>query len=62
MTSDEKIDVKIVSKIEAVWTNVAKEAKALIEQSESNMMIQKAMLELAEQIIAAEKAKDLNTP
>lgn len=44
-------DCKIVSKEENIWINVKNEAKELIKQSENNLVIQKAVLQLAEQKI-----------
>jgi hypothetical protein len=41
-------DVKIAENpIEALWIRVKKEAEALIKMSEDNLIVQKAMLELA---------------
>lgn len=51
----ENLNVKIGSKAEVLWTTVAKEAKVLIEQSESNIIVQKAILQLAESKIEEEK-------
>ena len=52
----EDLGVKIGTKKEKLWTDVAHEAKVLIEQSENNLIIQKEMLKLAEQKIEEEKA------
>ena len=54
MKSKLKIDVKIGSKAEAIWTKVRDEAKQLIEQSENNLIIQRELLKLAESKIAEE--------
>jgi hypothetical protein len=41
-------DVKIAENpTEALWSRVKKEAEALIKMSEDNLIVQKAMLELA---------------
>lgn len=53
----EKIDVKIGSKEEVIWTKVKKEAEILIEQSEEHLVIQRRLRKLAEEIIAEEKEK-----
>lgn len=51
------LGLKIGTKDQVLWENVAKEAKILIEQSENNLKIQTAMLKLAEEKIAEEKKK-----
>ena len=51
----EDLGVKIGSPDEVLWTNVAKEAKVLIEQSENNLKIQTEILKLAEKRIEEEK-------
>lgn len=48
-----------VSKDEALWQKVAKEAQALITQSNENLVIQKAMLKLANEKIKEEMDKCL---
>ena len=53
----EDLGVKIGTKEEVLWTNVKKEAEALIEQSENNLVIQREMLKLATKKIAEEKEK-----
>lgn len=53
----EDLGIKIGTKEEVIWTNVVKEAKVLIEQSDANLIIQKAMLELAEANIKKEQEK-----
>jgi len=55
MEEPKDLGVKIVSKEEALWTKVKEEATSLIQFSESNLVIQKAMLELAEH-----KLKDIH--
>jgi len=58
MTSkDKKIEVEIGTKEQVIWQNVAKEAKILIEQGEQNLIVQKAILIMAEKKIAEEQAK-----
>jgi len=48
MIEDKKDKIKIAeSPIEALWENVKKESEALIKQSENNLIIQKAMNEMA---------------
>ena len=50
MIEDPKDGIKIAENpIEALWTNVKKESEMRIKQSENNLIIQKAMLELAEE-------------
>lgn len=51
------LGVKIGTKEQVIWENVAKEARVLIEQSENNLVIQRAMLVMAEEKVAAEKNK-----
>lgn len=49
MIEDKKLGVKIAeNQLEALWMQVKREGEALIKQSENNLIIQKAMLELAE--------------
>jgi len=55
MESSEDLGIKIGTKIESLWTNVAKEARILIEGSENNLIIQKEVLKLAEAKIAEEQ-------
>ena len=57
MTSEKKINVEIGTKEEVLWNKIKKEALVLIEQGEENLIIQKALLNLAESKIAEEKAK-----
>ena len=49
------LGIKVGTKEEVVWTNVKKEAKVLIEQSENNLIIQKALLKLANEKIETSK-------
>jgi hypothetical protein len=49
MIENEELGVKITTDpMEALFTKVKKEAEYLIQQSEDNLIIQKAMLEMAE--------------
>lgn len=57
MDQPEDLQLKIGTKDQVLWENVAKEAKMLIEQSENNLKIQTALLALAESKIAEEKLK-----
>ena len=50
-------DVKIGTKAEKLWTDVAKEAKILIEQGEKNLIVQNAIFKLAIKKIKEEKEK-----
>ena len=53
MIEDKEHGIKIAENpVEALWENVRREAEILIKSSENNLIIQKAMLELA-----AEKLK-----
>ena len=54
------LGLKMGTKDRILWEGVAKEARVLIEQSENNMKIQRAMLDLAEAKIAEEKHKFIN--
>lgn len=47
-------DVKIGTQKEALWTKVKKECEQLIQSHEHSLIIQRAMLKLAEQEIKAE--------
>jgi len=51
------LGVKIGTKEQVLWTDVRKEALVLIEQSENSLIIQRAMLILADEKIAKEKEK-----
>jgi len=53
----EDLGIKIGTKEEALWTKVKREAILLIEQSEESLIVQKAMLKLAEEKIKKEEAK-----
>lgn len=57
ITQPKNLGVKIGTKAEKLWGDVAKEAKVLIEQSENNLVIQKELLELAERKIKEEEKK-----
>jgi|TARA_Y100000310_G_C20551178_1_gene748160 hypothetical protein len=54
-TQPKNLGVKIGTKVEKLWGDVAKEAKILIEQSENNLVIQKELLSLAERRIEEEE-------
>ena len=53
----EKLDIKIGTKEEALWTKIKDESDSLIKQSEDNLIIQRAILELAKKKIEVEEAK-----
>ena len=53
----EKLDIKIGTKKEALWTKVKDESDSLIKQSEDNLIIQRAMLEMAKKKIESERFK-----
>ena len=53
----EDLGIKIGTPIEALWTNVKREAEMLIKQSENNMIIQKEVLKLALKKISKEERK-----
>ena len=55
--NEEKLGVKIGTKEEVIWTSVRDEAKILIEQSKTNLVIQAALLKLAEEKILIEQNK-----
>ena len=53
--------IKMGTHEEVIWTKVRDEAKTLIQTSKDNMVIQKAMLTLAEENIEIEKKKYAET-
>jgi len=55
MADEEKLDVKIGTKTEALWTKVKKSAENAIEQLEEEKEIQLEILKSADRIIAEEK-------
>jgi len=55
--NSEDLGIKIGTKEEALWTKVKAESEGLIKQSEDNLLIQKAILNLAEEKIKAETSK-----
>jgi hypothetical protein len=57
MEEPQDIGLKMVSETEALWTRVRDEAKELIRHSEKNLIIQNAMLKLAEEKIKEEQDK-----
>lgn len=60
MTKPKDLGIKIGTKDEALWNNVKREAKILIEQSQNNLKIQTEVLKLAEKMIEAERVKKQN--
>jgi len=61
MTSKKNIPkdlkIKIGSETEAMWTQVRDNAETQLKQAEGTIILQKAVLELAEKKIIEEKAK-----
>ena len=55
MKEPKDLGIKIGTKEEVLWTKVKKEAEVLIQQSEDNLIIQQAILELAESKIKEEE-------
>ena len=53
----EKLGIKIGTKKEALWTKIKEESDSLIKQSEDNLIIQRAMLEMAKKKIESERFK-----
>ena len=51
------LGLKIGSKPMVLWTQVVKETKAMIEQAENNLIIQKIILKTAEETLAEETKK-----
>ena len=51
------LGVKIGTEDEALWTKVKKESEILIQQSEDNLKIQKAIQVMCDKKIAEEKEK-----
>ena len=51
------LGLKIGTKENVMWTRVAQESRILIEQSETNLVIQKEVLKLAESKIVEEEKK-----
>jgi len=56
MKEPKDLGVKVGTKLEVLWTKIKEEAEALIKNHEDCLIIQKAMLKLAEQKIAEEKS------
>ena len=52
-----KLDVKIGTKKESLWSGVLKNAKIMLEQAEDSVAIQTEIIKLAEEKIAEEKEK-----
>lgn len=57
MSKKDDLGVKIGTPAEVTWTNVLKNAKEVIRQAEEQLLIQSAIIELAEAKIALEKQK-----
>lgn len=57
MTKETKLDVKIGTHDEALWTKVKKECEQLIENHRDSLKVQQALLELAKKKILEEQAK-----
>lgn len=53
----DKIDIKIGSKLEAMWTTVVENQKKLIEDMEKELLITKTFLKTAEEQKKKEKKK-----
>ena len=51
------LGLKMGSKEMVLWTQVIKETKAMIEQAENNLIVQRTMLKAAELQLVVEKAK-----
>ena len=56
-TEKNELGIKIGTKKEALWTKVKEESDSLIKQSEDNLIIQRAMLEMAKKKIESERFK-----
>ena len=56
-TEKNELGIKIGTKEEALWTKVKEESDSLIKQSEDNLIIQRAMLEMAKKKIESERFK-----
>ena len=54
----EDLGIKVVSKEEAIWTKVRDEGKELIKQSQNNLIVQKAMVAMAERKIKEQQRKN----
>ena len=57
MKNPKDLGVKIGTPAEVLWTKVKKESEILIKQSEDNLIIQKAILNLAEKKIKLEEIR-----
>lgn len=50
MIEDKKLGLKVaVNSIEALWEKVRQESESLIKQSENNLIVQRAMNEMAKE-------------
>ena len=56
-TEHKDYGIKMGTPNQVIWESVKRESKILIEQSEKNLVIQRAVLELAESKIAEEIEK-----
>ena len=54
----EDLGIKVVSKEEAIWTKVRDEGKELIKQSQNNLIVQRAMVTMAERKVKEEQRKN----
>lgn len=61
MIEDKELGIKVAeSNEEAIWTKVKQEADFLIKQSENNLIVQRAMKELAEQKLLVISSENSN--
>lgn len=51
------LKVKIGTKNEVLWTNVLKNAKEVLRQAEEQIILQKAIIDMAQAKIVVEKGK-----
>lgn len=57
MKQPKDLGIKIGTREESIWVRVRDESKELIKQSEDNLIIQKALLKLADENILLEQQK-----
>ena len=57
MIEDKKIGLKVATKTEALWIKVRDMRKARIEELEENLIVEKAVLRLAEEKVIQEGKK-----
>jgi len=55
--SNEKLDVKIGTKEEALWTQIKNESEKIIMANKAEILIREMMLKLCEEQIAEEEKK-----